>query len=292
MKSKNVLITKLALLLFASRILAQTTTATATQNQQTQTQTPNTTVSHLTEQTTEKEKKFNAQISLEYSQKTTEEEAVGAEKSMDLTINPSYKINESLTASLKASLSKELSGVQNTTASNTTLGLSIKGHKFSETITSAHSLSAILPTDQEVRERDHLRGAIGVSNGIAYKGDYLSLKYLLGLSKNFHEFNMNSEGLFLNEYRISNTAEIEIPVTEKLSLSATGIYRISFTYEKDQRYGFEIHSDINYEFNQNLAANLGVSNDGPALKPDGVDSNIAVFDEKSSTLRAGLTYIY
>ena len=72
----------------------------------------------------------------------------------------------------------------------------------------------------------------------------------------------------------------------------SGLYRTSFTYDKDQNYSFAIDSDLNYDLSSKLAANLGVSNEGSALKDNGADSNINIYDGKSSVFRAGITYTY
>jgi hypothetical protein len=238
------------------------------------------------------EKKFSLSTSVEYSQKVEVEANTERESGTDLSFLANYKINELYNINAKAALTQELSGPKNSSVSDTTVGFGIKGLQINNQLITTHSLSAVIPTSQTTRTKDRLRTAVGISNGIAFTSDNLTAKYKLSLSKNFHEFSQNAEGIFLNEYRISNAIDVIVPITEKFSVSATGYYRISFTYEKDQKYGFGFDGDLNYDFTKKLSANLGISNEGSALKANGTDSNINVYDEATSVTRAGLTYVY
>ena len=172
------------------------------------------------------------------------------------------------------------------------MGFSVKGVKINDQWITTHAMSAILPTSETSQDRDRLRAAIAITNGVSYSGDLLKAKYSLGLSKNFHEFDQNAEGTFLNEYRITNLISLIVTVSDKFSVSVSGLYRISYTYDKIDRYGFGTFGDLNYAFKEDLFTNLGVSTEGNALKSNGVDSNINVYDDTASVVRAGLTYVY
>lgn len=255
-------------------------------------QTTSTTTTALPVLNNETAKKFSLITGLEYSQKVEVEENTERESSTDLSFMATYKINDLYNVSAKTALTQENNGPKNSSISDSTVGFTVKGIKINDQWITTHAMSAILPTSETSQERDRLRTAIAISNGVSYSGDLLKAKYSLGLSKNFHEFDQNAEGTFLNEYRITNLISLIVTVSDKFSVSVSGLYRISYTYDKIDRYGFGTFGDLNYAFKEDLFTNLGVSTEGNALKSNGVDSNINIYDDTASVVRAGLTYVY
>ncbi len=237
-------------------------------------------------------KKFSLITGLEYSQKVEVEENTERESSTDLSFMATYKINDLYNVSAKTALTQENNGPKNSSISDSTVGFTVKGVKINDQWITTHAMSSILPTSETSQDRDRLRAAIAITNGVSYSGDLLKAKYSLGLSKNFHEFDQNAEGTFLNEYRITNLISLIVTVSDKFSVSVSGLYRISYTYDKIDRYGFGTFGDLNYAFKEDLFTNLGVSTEGNALKSNGVDSNINIYDDTASVVRAGLTYVY
>jgi hypothetical protein len=238
------------------------------------------------------DKKLILETGAEYSQKTVVDEVGGRESGTDYTLVLGYRMNDTYSMKAKAILTKEEFGQKETKVSNTQIGLGIAGFKINDTMTSVHAVTFVAPTSEESKVRDRLQGAIGVANGIKYDGLYASVTGTVALSKNFHQYTFNSEGDANIEYKLATTIDLTIPVTEKFSLTSTGIYKIARTYGGFQRTVFEIHSDLNYLITKELNVNLGVSNDGNALKSNGVDSNIAAYNANSSVVRLGLSYVY
>lgn len=232
---------------------------------------------------------FGLDLGIEYSQKVAVEEEGERESSTDITVAPSYKINSVLTATGKAIFTKENSGARQSSVSNTSLTLGIKGFKFNESLETLHSVGTAIPTNEESIKQDRLKTSVSLMNGLRWKNPFAKVEYKLGLAKNFHEYTINAEGSPNIEYRLTNSLEISVPLTDKFSISTLGIYRLGRTYKGFQRNTFEIHADLNYDILEKLTINIGTSNEGNALKANGVDSNIAAYDENSSVIRAGLS---
>lgn len=229
------------------------------------------------------------ELGIEYSQKIAKEEQGQRESSTDFQLAPAYKINPTFTAAGKIVFSKENSGARQSSSSNTTLTLGIKGIKINETLETLHSVGTVIPTNEDSIKRDHLKSSLAISNGLRWKTDLAKVDYKLGLSKNFHEFTVNAEGSPNIEYRLTNSLEITVPLTDKFSVSTLGIYRLGRTYKGFERTSFEINADLIYDVLENLSINIGTSNDGNALKANGVDSNIQAYNENTSVIRAGLS---
>lgn len=250
-----------------------------------------TTTTTLPEATTST-KKLSLALGMEYSQPIAKDENSDLENYLDLVFVPSYKLTDLLTVFGKVALSQQLNGVQDTLVSDTEVGLSVKGLKINDRWSTLHSIAVVAPTSEKSQEVNKLKGAISINNGIAFSKNILTVKYILGLSRSFHEFEQNIDGEFMNEYGIKNTLDVKIQATEKLAASVVGIYRTAITYVNTPRYAFELHSDLGYDFTPQLSANVGVSNAGSALAANGLDSNISLYSEDTSYWRAGLFYSY
>lgn len=238
------------------------------------------------------DKKFSILAGFEFSQKIAADERSDRESGTDLLIAPSYKISETFILGAKTILSKSNAGTQDTTLSNSTLSLSIKGVQLTPKLLSLHSVSFVAPTNNESQKNDRFQTSVGVSNGFRLQLVYAKIDYRLGIAKNIHEFTQNAEGSPNVEYRLTQTVDLSIPVTEKLSVTSVAVYRQGWTYRGFQRFAFEWHNDLNLDVTANLAVNVGISNDGSALKANGVDSNISAYSPDSSVTRAGLSYTY
>lgn len=237
-------------------------------------------------------KKVNVLLVTEYTQAVVKEEQSEREAEWTLAFIPSYRINDLYTFSVKTALTKQLYGAEDIMASDTELNLRIKGYRFDSNWITYHSLATIVPTSVRSQETDRLNSAIILNNGIAFSGDLFTAKYSLGVTKYFHEYSQNADGVFLPQYAIKNTLDLGVSLSDRLSLGLVGVYRIGFSYENDPRYIFEVYSDLSYKLSNQFIVNLGLSNSGNALAANGVDSNISIYAEESSFFRTGLTYIY
>ena len=229
-------------------------------------------------------------LGLEYSENVAQQEEGPKESGIELLIAPGLKINETFSAGLISSLLQASTGDKKPELSNTQLSLSMKGWAPSDAVTTLHSAATILPTSIASRETDRLKSSIGITNGLSIAvSPRFTVIYKLGLNRNFHEFTINADGRANVEYRLSNSLDLKLAITEKVSLVTTGIYRQGRTYQGFERQDFQFHGDINYDFLENLTMNVGTSNEGAAMKANGVDSNISVYDEKSTIWRFGIS---
>jgi hypothetical protein len=238
-------------------------------------------------------KALSIALGLELAEKIVKEESSPKENTLSLLIAPAYKINDTFTAAGKIVINQDNYAQHETTASDATLALSIKGFKINEQFKSVHKVTTLIPVAETTVKRDRLQSSLALSNGISYSGVYFDMAYGLSVSRNFHQFTQNAEGSANIQYRVAQTIDLKVPLfIEKFYATATGTYRYGRTYGGFERYGFIFDADLNYDFKDNLSANVGTSNDGSALKSNGVDSNIALYDENNSVVSAGVSYQY
>lgn len=229
-------------------------------------------------------------MGLEYSENVAQVEDGPKESGMELAITPGYKINDTFALSGAFSIIQASTEDKKPLASNTQIGLSMKGWNLNSSIQSVHGASLILPTSEVSQKTDKLLSAVGINSGLKMAlHPKFEMTYRLGVTRSFHEFTINANGSANVEYRLSNSLNLKLNLTEKINVVTAGTYRIGRTYQGFERTDFTFDGDINYDAFENLSINLGTSNAGPALKANGVDSNISVYDEKSTIWRVGLS---
>lgn len=286
---KNRLVININLLLTV--LLSASASVSHSQSSQTLS-TSGTSTTQIQSQTDQGNKAFGITLGLEMSETVVKNESTPKENTLSIELVPSYQLTEYLKASAKFGLYKENFGQHQTKAKNGSLTLSLKGLKLSDSFSTAHNVAAIVPIAEETVERDRLKTGISISNGIKYVNDYVSVGYTILLGQNFHEYTQNADGKANVKNRLNQSVDITVPVVESISLSAEGIYRMGWTYGGFNRYSFGFDADINYDVTKNLSFNVGTSNEGPALKANGTDSNISLYDEDSSVFRLGVSYVY
>lgn len=278
----------LVLILFSIKpLLAQDLTTTSSNVQGTSSASLNQSTTTLN-----KTKSFSALIALERSSNLFTNESGNQESSTDLSLTPSYKINSNFTTSANAIISRQETGNKDTTISNTTLVLGYTGYKFENGAQLAHSLRGVIPTNEEIRKRDRLNTAIGIRNQITHSIGAFDLGYKLTLTRNFHEFNVNADGAANVEISLSHILELTFNLNDKLSISQVGSIRQGRTYGGFNRTSFSADTDLSYAASKSLAINVGTSTEGSAFKANGTDSNIELFNENKSLIRAGLSFSY
>lgn len=237
-------------------------------------------------------KSFNMEAGVEYSKKVEADQVGERESSTDYSLVLGYKLSDLATLSAKGVLSQDNTGPRDTSFSNTTITLGIKGKVLNDELKTVHSLVGIIPTNNDSIERDRLKGAVGISNGLAFENPYVKVKYLLGLTKNMHEFNFNREGKANVEYSLTNTLDVVVPIGEKYAVNVTGIFKNGRTYGGFSRSSFIFNAVAGYDLSKNLNIYAGTANEAGALKANGTDSNLSAYDEKTSVWLGGLTYAY
>ncbi len=278
-----------SLLVAASTAVAQTSVVKVATNNDASPQTQ-TNVTNLTPEQMPL-KSFTMALAMEYSQKIAVDERGARESSTDYTIFPTYQITKLVSTSMKTLVSQENSGPRQTLMSDTQISLGIKGVQITNELESLHSIGGAIPTSEKSK-KDRFQGNVSITNGLRLTKTQGTIEYKLGLSRNFHEFNINPEGEPNVEYRLSNSISVEVPINEKFSVSTTALYRQGKTYRNFDRGAFEIHADLNYEILKQLSVNLGTSNEGSSLKSNGVDSNITAYNDNSSVTRAGINLVF
>lgn len=243
---------------------------------------------------TKTQKSWSLPISYELDTTLHEEGSYERQVQQVFSIAPGYRFNSSWKVGSNVSVIKDdsVSGVGNTIFDNTSLSLS-----YSRPLTThsnwKSSAGGVLPTNQEQREQTTFQGAARLSTGVSV--DSLmwqsSFSYTISFNRNFHEYNINATGKFNTRDSIGQSVSYDIPITSKFSFSTSFFYQMAHNYADDLNTRFSADANLNWTPLKDLTLIVGTSNDGNALKPNGRDSNIEFFNDNTSIIKLGVSYI-
>ena len=238
------------------------------------------------------QKRWTLPMTLETSSTLHAQDAYERQAMTSLSLAPSYLISKGLKLSAATMIYKEETGAGNSGVDNTLIALSLAKPLTKETSWFG-TLGAIAPTNEELRDQTSYQGAARLGGGLNFANLIFdsSLRYVLNYTRNFHEFSQTASGGFNVRQTLVQTLEYTLPFNDQWSLQTVFSYTYGLTYQDDMRTKFYAGADINWSVMKNLIITAGTSNEGNALKPNGSDSNINFYDDTSSVVKLGITYV-
>lgn len=209
-----------------------------------------------------------------------------------ISISPLYRLTSRLRVSGNVSLTKEHSGVGDAAFNNSAIGLSYLT-KLTDGITWTVSGSGVLPTNPEEREQKSYQGAVRFGNALSFSeipgGGFMS--YRLTLGRNFHGYSQGADGSYNLKQSLSHSLDYTQPVYGNVSITGVFSYSQAWTYLDDERYSFLMAAQVSYQATEQASVSVGTANQAGALRPNGRDSNIEFFNDETSIVTLGLTYV-
>ncbi|MFN3454862.1 MAG: hypothetical protein ACK41T_07860 [Pseudobdellovibrio sp.] len=286
-------------LLLSSTAYSQAVSSTSTLAQQPSLNTEdstNTSAVTLEEKAQDDAKKWGLVADLSYTSNMHDRKDYNHSSSSALLLSTSYKWTQMLTSSLRGSITQEFDHAEETKVSDLRLRTTYKTAEITPEITWSNRLDMYAPISRKSQLNDKLRFAAGVGSVLSYKNTNeiapFTLTGVLSLIRNFHEYDVKSNGSPNLEYNLAQGLTFSADVTDKVSFDIAGTYYSALTYNDSERYTFDSSISLGYQITEPLNVYVELANGGNALKSNGVDSNISFLDEKSSELSVGLTYEY
>lgn len=241
---------------------------------------------------TTKKRNYSVGLGLTYTSNLYKEGTYESEKGLRIRVIPAYKFSDYLTLSSIISVEQQMTPPENTILSNTPVSLSYSRYQLAHVINITNKLTAVLPTNKDIAKQDSYRGTISLGNDFSYTFESVPLKsaYGIALGRNIHEYKRNFMGAPNIEYSLTHSASLQLNLTKTFDFSTLFFYKQARTYNGFERSAFFTMATLNYDYNKDLRLSIGTSNEGNALKANGRDSNITLFNEHSSTVFGGISY--
>lgn len=101
-----------------------------------------------------------------------------------------------------------------------------------------------------------------------------------------------SPALINIEYDLKSIALLSYQLSNKFSLTETGIYLAGYDFDGDIRSNFEICEELDYQLARQIGLGVGFSNGGNVLMPDGQSSNVQIYNPNSSNVYGSVVLSY
>ena len=237
----------------------------------------------------------NMSLALDLSQSSNQfaEDQAEAERSTDLEIVLSKKLQSGDKLAASVAVSHSNTGFEDTTVSNTTIAYSLKSQQIDRDNSYVYSGRVILPTNEAQREDASFQGGVSARAALTSKkqlaGKPLTVNTFIDGLKYAHQFATNADGEGNMDYRVRVYSGASVDVSEKVSVGLEGYYQAGQTTQGALKARFLLAQELAYTPKKDGATvYMAHSNDGNALGPNGEDSNIEAFDSTTSVFSAGV----
>jgi len=220
--------------------------------------------------------------------------------SLEVLVIPSFKTAIGK-LSLRLAFAEDLNDSENTANgfADTIASYSLPPIKWVQpnfTTSLAFSLSGVAPTSKVSQKQTQLRGALSTAVAAGISGetrDYGSFSAGLSISagRSFHAYEEDINGAVLAQYSSNQILTAGYSIA-KFSFDFEFWNRSRWTYQNNVRQNFILSQELGYAVTPNFSVAIGHTNEGSALKANGQESNIELFDEDSSTIYGSLGVSY
>lgn len=239
------------------------------------------------------ERRFSADIGFEYASSLNPVGSYEHATQSRLTFTPRLRLNQGYRLVGSSSLARDSSDEeQRTILSNFKLSLVRDGFQINETLKFVPSAHVTLPTNRFEYEDDFYRGSLGASGRIAFDVLKVSGAYGLSYDRRIHEFSRDVDGQANLRESLTNSLSVSLPLRRGFTATFSGAIVSAWTYQSSIVNQFELAQVLAYSMSEAMSVWVGHSNGGNAYKPNGAESNIALFDEYHSSIQAGGNFAF
>lgn len=210
--------------------------------------------------------------------------------SSDFNLSVALRPTKEDSVSFALAATKDLKGEREFAFSDGSLGYSRKLYRTTGYSISG-SIAAILPMSETSRDIQKLGTGIVIAPNISSSLglDSFSAALRPSLRYNFHSMKTNMLGGSNTEYSLGARLTLGYNLTDEFSLSAVSSYARNTTYYGNTIDSYSFIQALGYQATEELALEIGHSNGGNALAPNGTDTDINFYDDNTSTIYFALT---
>lgn len=241
-----------------------------------------------------KNKKISLSASLRESSNLISRGNPGSERQTQLDLTAGVSISNWGKLSVNQGISKSHQQAEDLDVTNTKFGLRHNKIRIHRDADIQDGIYLKLPANRQTREKDRLRLAIGIENFIDIRlgqGPILISNRIL-LNKNFHDFSVNANGVPTVEWSLNEGVTIGADLSKVINLSVDFSYITSRTYRATTKSRLDISEEVGFQILPNLALSLGHTNGDDLVGSTERSSNVAAFDETTSTIYGVLNVTY
>lgn len=233
--------------------------------------------------------KLSTSLDLTYNTDNKTFDQKNKSSNIDFTLNPAYPLSKLDRLSLVVSANKDLKDQRNLTYADSYLGHSRDFYKNTDLGLKINGLTRIYhPTSEESQKNKTLKTKLYFAPQIAIdlskKASIpVNITYRPYYQQSFHKYKVAYDGTSNIQTSISHRLILDLSIGEMFAITLDNIYGRSFTYYGNSKDSFNLDQSLQYSLNEKLNFAIGHNNSGNALKANGKDSNVELFNKNNST---------
>lgn len=214
----------------------------------------------------------------------------------DVALDPFISLDNGLTLLAHLSLAKDLRGEREEQLNDGYLGFS-KGLYRQDAVSFSLLGLAFLPYSKESRENQYLDGGLMIAPTMAidfsnYGAPGLRVSLRPSYRHNFHRYTTSKTGNSNLRQTYGLNLTLTYQLTGSIILISRNNYNRSITYRSNTRDAYRLEQAISYQFHPRASVTFGHLNGGSPLAPNGTDTEVKVFDNRSSQVYSSLSYTF
>jgi len=226
-------------------------------------------------------------LSLESNLRSPLLEADEHSANLSLQLAPSYKINKHLKTSAVFTAYKALDGEKELALSDAQVGAHLTSQKINSTLAYSADSLWVLPLSESSRKRTGLITSHTLRPNLTIKLSEhivsgLQLVARLGLTRHIHSFTTSTAGASNAQHALNPRIDIMYSPLSRWHFTAINSYSLAWTYQGTRYENFRFIQEMSFDLAKTTQLSLGHTNQGGALKADGMSSNIHIFNARSS----------
>lgn len=205
-------------------------------------------------------------------------------------VSPRYRLNDKFmiigsTGLQQAMADSNLNFQNRTDFTNTSIGISRNPFPVGKYGDMRLTTALVLPSNQFNRENQTFNGALrGTVNYFVRTNSNFVWDVDMSALVNNHTYSIDFRGNGNVQYSVTPFQDIGFVFAKHWQFIAYQAYTSAWDYRGERRGFFTFDESLTYAKSRRWNASLGVTNAGSILKPDGQNSNVALFDTRTTTL--------
>jgi hypothetical protein len=148
------------------------------------------------------------------------------------------------------------------------------------------SMVAIIPASKQTLSNQKLYAGLQIAPTFSssFNIDPLLVTLRPAVRVNFHEHKTAMDGRSNNRYNTSLRLSVFYNFTDQLSLLSINTYSRNFTYQGKDRDAYSFIQALSYQLDDLWNVEVGHATSGNPLAPNGLDTDITIFDLRESSV--------
>lgn len=214
----------------------------------------------------------------------------------DFSVDPAIVLQNGTVLIANLSMSKDLKGERKQAFNDSYLG-------FSKTVFNkdGYSISILglgfIPISDYSRQDAYLHTSLMLAPTLGINFGQWGLTGLRAslrpaVRTNFHRYETSRSGNSNYQHNLSARLLLSYYFTDKILFTSRGTYSRNFSYLGNTVDGFQLGQSLMYQFLPTTTAEIGHSNGGSVLAPNGTDTDIELFNSRQSQIYFAVSHTF